>query len=281
MIPVTMLSEYEFCSRKLFLEKVLKLVVPPKEVMVKGSVRHKVYDLINKKEKDLIISITKRLSYTQILELYKNAYADIVRNTISNNKKALIEVNVSLIDFFKQMWPLIVRECKSRAENLLSFIAKNEIYGRELWEKLTPKIESEFKIESEELKLTGVIDKVEIYPDSVIPFEIKTGKAPDIGVWSGHKLQLAAYVMMLEEAEKNVDTCFVTYLDINESREIAINPFLREKVLKIRDEVIKSLEEKELPDFCDNKNKCNACSLKEQCYNQTFMKKKMSNLNQK
>ncbi|MBI2659513.1 hypothetical protein HYX05_05440, partial [Candidatus Woesearchaeota archaeon] len=58
-ISVSLLSSYLYCSRKLFLEKVLLLEEPPKESLVMGSIRHETYDNINKKEEEIVTSITK------------------------------------------------------------------------------------------------------------------------------------------------------------------------------------------------------------------------------
>ena len=44
---------------------------------------------------------------------------------------------------FKQVWPLILEESETRASALYEFIQMHNIYGEELWEKLTPKIKSE------------------------------------------------------------------------------------------------------------------------------------------
>jgi CRISPR-associated protein Cas4 len=280
MINVTFLSSYEYCARKLFLEQVLKLVSIPKEVIVKGTVRHQVFDLINKREEKIVSSIDRRFAYSQIFELYKNQHAQVLRDSIINNKPKLREVNLSLIDMFKHTWPLILRESKNRADNLFEFIAKHEVYGIELWNQLTPKIESEFKIESETLKMRGIIDQIEIYDDNVVPYELKTGKAPENGVWPNHKLQVGAYVMLLESQNKTVENGFVKYLDEtrNQKRPIMMNNFLRDRILKIRNEVINLLEQKTLPDYCDNKNKCESCSLKKECYNEKFMKEQMKKI---
>ena len=62
-ISVSLLSSYLYCSTKLFLEKVLLLEEPPKESIVMGSVRHETYDSINKKEEEIVTSITKKATF--------------------------------------------------------------------------------------------------------------------------------------------------------------------------------------------------------------------------
>ena len=48
---------------------------------------------------------------------------------------------------------------------------------------------------------------------------------------------------------------------------------MKEEVKRIADEVIELLEKKELPDFCNNENKCIKCGLKQICYNKEEVNK--------
>jgi len=274
-ISVTLLSSYLYCSRKLFLEKVLKLEEPPKESLVMGSIRHETYDGINKKEEDIVVSITKRMGLEDIQGLYKREYLKILRKAVTSNKKRLEDVKIGVLDAYKKSFPFIMEESVMRAANIYSFIEKNMVYGKELWEKLTPKIMSELRVESDELKLKGIIDQVHVYDNDYVPFELKTGRMPQDGVWPSHRIQIAAYSLLLQEKfNKQIKEGFVVYLDSKEKRHIAINPYMQEEVKQLVNEVIALLESKELPDFCDNENKCRKCGLKEKCYN----KEEMGNL---
>ncbi len=268
-ISVSLLSTYLYCSRKLFLERVLMLEEPPKESLVMGSIRHETYDNINKKEEEIVTSITKRATVEIIQTLYKKEYLAILRKAIANNKKRLEEVNVNMLDAYKKSFPFIMEESMLRASNIFNFIEKNNVFGEELWQKLTPKIISELRIESDELKLKGIIDQVYIYDNDYVPFELKTGRTPLDGVWLSHRIQIAAYSLLLQERfNKPVKEGFVVYLDTKEKRHIAINPFMKQEVKQIVDEIMTLLESKELPDFCNNENKCRKCGLKQTCYNE-------------
>lgn len=268
-IPVTLLSTYLYCPRKLFLEKVLMLEEPPKESLVMGSIRHETYDFINKKEEEIAVSITKDMSFQDIMELYKNKCLGMLRKVILDNKKRLREVDIDMFDAYEKSAKFIAEESNSRADNIFSFIQANKVYGEELWQKLTPKIISELKIESDELMLKGIIDQIHVYEDSYVPFELKTGRTPQDGVWPSHRIQIAAYSLLLQEHfSKQVKEGFVFYLDSRQKRHIAINPYMRDEVKQIVNEVISLLEGKELPSFCDNKNKCAKCGIKETCYNE-------------
>ena len=263
-ISVSLLSSYLYCSRKLFLEKVLLLEEPPKESLVLGSIRHETYDKINKTEEGIVTSITKLMPLGNIETIYRQKYLQILRKNIADNKKRLEDVSLNMLDAYKKSFPSIAEESMTRASNIFSFIEKNKVFGKELWEKLTPKILSEIRIESEELRLKGIIDQIHVYNDEYVPFELKTGRTPSDGVWPSHRIQIAAYSLLLQEHfKKPIKEGFVVYLDTKQKRHIAINPYMKEEVKQI---VL--LESRELPDFCNNENKCRKCGLKQTCYNE-------------
>lgn len=255
---------------------------PPKESLVMGSIRHETYDNINKKEEEIVTSITKKATFESLQALYKKEYLAILRKAIANNKKRLEELNIGILDAYKKSFPFIMEESMLRASNIFNFIEANNVFGEVLWQKLTPKIISELRIESDELKLKGIIDQVHVYDNDYVPFELKTGRTPLDGVWPSHRIQIAAYSLLLQERfNKPVKEGFVVYLDTNEKRHIAMNPFMKQEVNQIVNEVIALLESKELPDFCNNENKCRKCGLKQTCYNEdeinNLLKTKITN----
>jgi CRISPR-associated protein Cas4 len=268
-ISVSLLSSYLYCSRKLFLEKVLLLEEPDKESLVMGSVRHEAYDMINKAEEEVVISIAQRMRLEDIKSLYRQKYLQILRKALANNRKRLQELNISMLDAYRKSFPFIMEESETRSHNLFNFMESNKVFGKELWEKLTPKIISELRVESDELRLKGIVDQIHVYDGEYVPFELKTGRTPQDGVWPSHRIQLAAYSLLLQERfKKPIKEGFVVYLDTREKRHIAMNPFMKEEVQQIVDSIIALLEKKELPDFCNNENKCRKCGLKETCYNE-------------
>jgi CRISPR-associated protein Cas4 len=268
-ISVTLLSSYLYCSRKLFLEKVLKLEEPPKESLVMGTIRHEIYDSINKNEEQIVVAIEKKMPLEELNMIYKQKFLEFLRKAVLNNKKRLEDVKLNMLDAYKKSYPYIMEESQLRAQNIFNFIEQNNIFGNELWEKLTPKIISELRIESDELRLKGIIDQIHVYESEYVPFELKTGKMPQEGVWPSHRIQLAAYSMLLQEYfDKEIKEGFVYYLDSKEKRHIAINPFMKDEVKLMVNSVIKLMESREIPDFCENRNKCKSCGLKETCYNE-------------
>lgn len=268
-ISVSLLSSYLYCSRKLFLEKVLLLEEPPKESLVMGSIRHEAYDRINKAEEEIVTSIIQKMKLEDIKTLYRQRYLQILRKSLASSRKRLQELNISMIDAYKKSFPFIMEESETRSHNIFSFMQANNVFGEELWEKLTPKIMSELRVESDELRLKGIVDQIHVYDDEYVPFELKTGRTPQDGVWPSHRIQLAAYSLLLQERfKKPIKEGFVVYLDTKEKRHIAMNPFMKEEVKQIVDNIIALLEKKELPDFCNNENKCRKCGLKQTCYDE-------------
>ena len=278
MIAVSALSSYLYCPRKLFLERVLKLAKPPKAVLLKGTIRHEAHEKVNDIEESLVKTITKNQTLKDLQELYKNEYSEILRETIRKYKERLLALELDLSETFKEMWPFILNESKIRSLNVFSFSQKHGVYGVELWEKLTPKIVSEFSLSSKKLGLRGRVDQIVVYEDEYTPYELKTGKVPEKGIWPGHKIQIGAYLLLLQEkVKKPIKEGFIRYLDNDDTRQVTMNPFLRDEILELVEKVNKLLNSDELPSFVDNENKCNACELKDDCFNESKLKLLMIN----
>lgn len=265
MVSVTDLSSYLYCARKLYLNKVLKIYEPIKEAMVKGTIRHETHEEINKIEEKLVKSITED-NFKLTSEKYKLTYSEILRNVIRKNRSKLLMFNLEPQTMFKLTWPLILKESVTRSQNILNFIGKHRIFENELWEKLTPKIQSEVRINDDELQLRGIIDQIAVYGDQVVPFELKTGSMPEEGMWPGHKIQLQAYMVLLKNKGKTIKEGFVRYLDHEQDRQIVFNPFVEEDVKKAIKKVLEILNSDTPPEICENTNKCENCGLKAKCY---------------
>ena len=121
LISVTSLSSYLYCPRKLFMEKVLRIIEPPKEALVKGTVRHDFYDMINKKEEEIVTGIKKEILFENLLDIYKNEHSVLLRTAITKNKDSLAKFNIQPIEMFRQVWPLVIEESKTRSLNVFNF----------------------------------------------------------------------------------------------------------------------------------------------------------------
>ncbi|NQU78376.1 CRISPR-associated protein Cas4 [Candidatus Woesearchaeota archaeon] len=159
-------------------------------------------------------------------------------------------------------------------------MSDNNLFGKALWNALEPKILSEHKVSSVKLCLVGVVDRVEVYNDKAIPFEIKSGRAPSEGVWSNHKLQLAAYSLILRDKFEVSNHGYIDYIG-NNRRKVVFNEFLESELRdKIRGAktLLKSIR---VPPHVENKRKCDVCNLHDMCYDKVFMKKAGSEKNLK
>jgi CRISPR-associated protein Cas4 len=265
-ISVTFLSAYLYCKRKLFIEQVLGIKEMPKSATIVGNIRHDVLNLVNKQEQGLVCSI-KPENKEKIEQIYKEIYSKNLKNAIKINRNLLYNLELNLVDVYKQLWALFNQEAIARANNIASFINKHRLYGAELWEKLMPKIESEVFVDSDELELKGKIDRLEKYEDGFIPVEVKTGKAPKDGVWEGHLIQIAAYMLLLENKfKKAAKEGVVDYINENAKRTVKMNPFLKEEVIKLKDKVKELLNSTQVPPMCGQEKKCEMCGIRKECF---------------
>jgi len=273
MVSATQLSSYLYCPRKLFISNVLLIEEPAKVELVKGMIWHETYEAINNIEESIVTSIRSK-DYQEILEEYRKNYSRLLRNIIIRNRTQLKNFDISMIELFKDYWKNFEEEAEAHALNVMDFIERNDVYGKELWEKLTPKILSEQKFRSERLNLIGVIDVLEVHDingeKSYIPIELKTGKYPLKGMWDGHRIQLGAYMLLLEDAGKNVTQAAIRYRG-EERRMLQMNTFLRDEIIELVKKTERILRSLEIPSFTDNKNKCKTCSYREKCYDNPEM----------
>jgi len=280
MVTATQLSSYLYCPRKLFISNVLPVKEPPKEELVKGKIWHEAHDMLNKSDEKIVSGI-RTGDYHEIFDIYRRRYSKILRDAILKSKSALKEFDIKMIDLFKEYWPDFEEEAKERAYNLSIFIDKNKIYGDELWEKLTPKILSEQYFKSTGLNLSGVIDVIEIHDNTVyVPVELKTGKFPDKGMWDGHRVQLAAYMMLLEDSGKTVTEAVLKYRGADR-RILQMNSFLKKEVKDLIKKCSVILQGYDAPGYVDNKNKCKSCNFREVCYDSAEMNRLVEDIRAK
>jgi len=274
MVTATQLSGYLYCPRKLFISSILLVEEKPKQELVKGKVWHEAYESINNAEEKIVCSIRTK-NYQDIFDIYRKDYSRLLRNVIIKNRTGLKEFNIALTDLFTEYWPNFEEESKDHALNVSRFIEKHDVYGTDLWNMLTPKILSEQYFRSDRLNLSGVVDVLEIHDINgskiFVPIELKTGKYPDKGMWDGHKIQLAAYMLLLEDSGKSVTEGVLKYKG-TDGRVLQMNTFLKDEVLVLIQKTDALLKKLELPELTDNKNKCKSCQFKENCYNQDTMK---------
>tara|TARA_Y100000310_G_scaffold249220_1_gene255243 strand:- start:965 stop:1714 length:750 start_codon:yes stop_codon:yes gene_type:complete len=241
-----MLTSYLYCPRKFYNQYVLKIKEPPNGPMVKGLIRHMVFDVANKSEKGIILGFKEQDSQDDLEQAFKTLFNTILQDKIKEKKSDLETLNLDSLDVYKELLPKFILEAKTKAKFLFEFASEHKVYGESLWFKL-PKPISELRVQSDKLELIGVVDKVEKVGNEFIPIEIKTGRAPDTGIWKGHKIQLAAYILLLSEHYGvPIKEGYVDYKEEGR-RKLVMNAFLADEVLDIRDKVKEVLNSKEVP----------------------------------
>ena len=261
MLSVTDLCSFKFCPRGLYIRRVLKLREPAKPVMITGSIRHQVFDDSNKKEQELVTQITPDMGRPELLSLFGTAYNQILNKSIYSFSAELEAVNLDPNVVTEQLRLPVQEQAHSRADEIFSFATQSGLFGKELWNKLTPKIISELRVQSESLRLKGIVDRIEDHGKEYVPIEIKTGRAPNEGVWPDHRLQVGAYMMLLQDKfGVTVREGLVKYVAVNQTRHVAMNPFVEHDVKQVTDDVFALIEKEELPEYC-GKSYCGVCSL--------------------
>ena len=259
LLSVTDLSAYKFCIRSLYLRLVLGFREPVKPVMVLGSIRHKIYDEANKREEELVTQVGSGMDRQKILSLFSEAYDEILHQSISVYSSQLGTLGMNAAEVASQLEPAVLSQAHSRADEIISFSSRAKLFGSELWEALTPKIITELRVLSKSLRLKGVVDRIEVYGNEYVPVEIKTGRTPSEGVWPDHRMQLAAYMLLLNDRfNTNVKEGQVNYVATNQTRQVVMNPFMEYEVKSAVNDVFSLIERPEVPEPC-GKPYCSVC----------------------
>jgi len=254
LINITDITSYLYCPRKLWL-KSKGFKEPPNQKMILGYLKHKTLDIFNKNESSLVSGIKQKISQPELNQLYKDTLLEISKEVLSSHENQAKAFGIDEKDFLKQVLKISEPEIKLRVESISQALELGFL-GKELWRELKPKYLTEFEIISSELGLKGRIDRIKFH-DSIIPYELKTRE----DIFDSDKIQLAGYALLLEkEFNKPVNLEIVE--TSTQSQEVLLNQELKDNVLEIADK-IRALEE---PSFPSNFSKCQACSLRKECY---------------
>lgn len=264
MLPVTALSSYLYCPRKVYLQYVLKFIPIAKEPIIRGRIKHDIFDAIDKNEENLVLNI-RPLDVDNIDLIYKQVYKRLVEHSIFKFEEDIKQADLNKEQLFNDSLKKFLDEASYRAKTLRNIVKKTGLFGKDLLDAIPVKHKSEISLFSRKLRLKGIIDRVEIVNDVHIPVELKTGAMPRDGVWLGHRIQLASYIMLLNEKFKS-DHGFVEYIDYDVRRKIVMNPFLENEVRELIGKLQNLFESGDIPKICDNPNKCRSCNFRERCF---------------
>ena len=252
-IFVTDIIEYLICPTKLYLRKI-KGISKENEIMLKGTIIHRVFELISEREKQLWESM-EELDYNNFKQKYLFIMGQSIAKAILENKEKLDEFHLDERELIKEIYPTIKREVEFRINYIWDFVEK---YGYEFYKHINPEIESEVLLEYNDL--VGRIDRLEKYKSGrLVPVEIKTSKR----FKELHAIQLGGYAYLLEKnfgIEVNDGILF--YPRLNRRVHIELNPY-KEIFLETYEKVKEFLES---PKFIRPRNGfCQICEYKSQC----------------
>ncbi len=121
--------------------------------------------------------------------------------------------------------------------------------------------EVEVDLYSEKLGLSGRLDRL---AHGGVPSIIRTGRAPEEGVWKKDRIMLSGYALLLGEKEKrHIPLGMVEYARQGLIRRVEIHGTDRARALRIRDR-IRLIKEGRLPDRPDEAP-CRRCQAEEIC----------------
>lgn len=259
------ISDYLYCARKVYLRKTLNLREKTNAKMVKGMIRHEIFDEFNKTEEEIVSGITQQKNLTELGDIYKKYLLEIADWSFRKNENFTNEFGINKQEFWQDFWKNVQQEIQLRIKAIYKLLKKN-ILGVELWKKLEPKYLTEFKVVSDRLQLVGRIDRVIIEKQDgrtiYVPCEIKN--ADTIKPYESDMLQLACYAMLLEDKfGTEIKKGIIQYK--NRKIDVEIDEGKRQKVF----DIIKSIgnfSSAAMPKILENFNKCRACGLREECF---------------
>jgi CRISPR-associated protein Cas4 len=270
LIPVSLLSSYLYCPRKVFLHRVLAMREPPRPELFIGSLRHTILERFGEHERSVIVGIARGTDREEIERAILETYERIMRVEIGARSDALYEFALDRDDVLEANRRTVEADARLRAGLIVSFMKAHDVEHEALYERLTPRILSEQRYSSERIGITGIVDRILVYNDEAVPFEFKTGKAPRTGLWPGHRVQLNAYLLLLA-TEFSVKRGVVRYLDTEDDVEVRLTPFVERELSLLVEEVRSVLEGDALPRKVEQVNKCARCGLREACYSEPIV----------
>jgi CRISPR-associated exonuclease Cas4 len=254
-ISVSSIREFEFCPRAVYLKRVIKVEPSFTAERAGRLIKHSVRKELSMRQPELL----RKTGGENLDETVRKEFETVINNlpTAYCGQPIAADINQLINEIRRELEPEL-----SLISGRLQSMTKE--YGLEKAISLITPVKVKCRMESEELGLKGIVDKV---MNPLVPLGIKTGRA-GAGVWDSDKLQLCAYGMLLEEqCETGIPYGLVEYTAIQEQRTVPFTGNLKEAVMETRESVSEVLSGK-MPELCPHGNgrKCEACGFREACY---------------
>lgn len=122
----------------------------------------------------------------------------------------------------------------------------------------------EVALTSSKLGLNGLLDMVVVSKDEIIPVEYKNSFSSKVG--PNHRIQLAAYALMLEEKwQLPVRRAFVHFIPLRQSCGVKLDVALKAKVPARLDALRQMIRHEALPDATKARERCTDCEFRNFC----------------
>ena len=135
------------------------------------------------------------------------------------------------------------------------------------------RFERSVAVKSEQLKITGKLDLLEIEEQPAVqyfPVEYKRGK-PKVESWD--KIQLCAQALCLEEMrDTSIDKGALWYWQVRKREQVLLDDDLRKETIAIITGAHMILNSGKTPSPTIHRKRCRACSLMDLCEPETFRK---------
>ncbi len=239
ILPVTALCEFFFCKRCFYLTHKMGLPKPGTKNAVRGRILHELHMRLLSREFRLASKFSfdeepEETAYRYVIEaegilqhMYRGFEEAFERLGMRWEDEVLrIQEHVEIISL---KWANWLRE--------LAII--HEVDSVELAKMCIPYRHFEEYYKAPELALCGKVDVIELGK----PVEVKTGKAPNLGIYPSHALQVIWYALLMEYVEgRDVDCAEVYYATKFERRKLSLTQELRQWALSIRDSALELLK---------------------------------------
>jgi CRISPR/Cas system-associated exonuclease Cas4 (RecB family) len=228
LITASDLAAWDYCPRQVYFRRIKGIKPEKKEVMVKGSVKHKVFENLISMYKDKGNIQTKKA----------------IDQALSLHAPELEQFGTDLDEFRKHIeWSFGILEDR---------ITKDDFPIPEHCEKW---------LESNKLGLKARVDAIfQSRAGEWVVADLKT-KVTD---YPGTKMQIGAGALLFEEQEgvKVNNIRIISHLNWME-KEIPLTDELRQQIIATRDEIAVMIETRNQPAPTDNPHKCAVCDFKD------------------
>jgi|GEM_PF-4960216 CRISPR/Cas system-associated exonuclease Cas4 (RecB family) len=239
MLPVTALCEFLFCKRCFYTVYKTGLPKPNTKNAIVGRVLHEIHMQLLSREYELVSKFSfgeglEETAYRYIIEA-----KDILYHMHRDFEEAFKRLGLKWEDELQRIQEHIEITSLEWANWIRELAIIHRVDGVELARICIPYRRFEEYYKAPDLALCGKVDVIE----NGIPVEVKAGKAPLIGIYSLHALQLIWYALLIEYIErKDVNYAEVYYAKKFERRKLVLTQELRRWALSVRDFALELLK---------------------------------------